>query len=240
MRAQIRPAIVTLVLLSVLTGVVYPAIVTGIAQVVFPHQANGSLIVRDGKVIGSALIGQPFDDPKYFWGRPSATAPFPYNAGSSSGSNLGPTNPALTKAVQERVDALRAADPDNKAPVPVDLVTTSGSGLDPHISPAAALYQVGRVAKARKMDESAVRHLIERATEGRQLVLLGEPRVNVLTLNLALDGKKPLAALVLPGGLRSRDIVVGGCDGSSPVGGLVCRAPAVGLARGGPGPEIGR
>ena len=189
MRAQIRPAIVTLVLLSVLTGVVYPAIVTGIAQVVFPHQANGSLIVRDGKVIGSALIGQPFDDPKYFWGRPSATSPFQYNAGSSSGSNLGPTNPALTKAVQERVDGLRAADPDNKAPVPADLVTTSGSGLDPHISPAAALYQVGRVAKARKMDESAVRQLIERATEGRQFGLLGEPRVNVLALNLALDGK---------------------------------------------------
>src|SRR5262245_28222587 len=189
MSTQIRPAIVMLALLSVVAGLVYPAIVTAIAQVVFPRQANGSLIVTDGRVVGSSLIGQPFDDSKYFWGRPSATAPFQYNAGSSSGSNLGPTNPALTRAVQERVDALRAADPDNKAPVPVDLVTTSASGLDPHISPAAALYQVGRVAKARKMDEAAVRRLVERATEGRQFGLLGEPRVNVLALNLALDGK---------------------------------------------------
>lgn len=189
MRAQIRPAIVLLVLLSALTGLAYPALVMGIAQVVFPRQANGSLIVKDGKVVGSALIGQPFDDPRYFWGRPSATSPFPYNAAASSGSNLGPTNPALTKAVQERVDALRAADPDNKASVPVDLVTASGSGLDPHISPAAALYQAGRVAKARKMDESAVRRLVEQSTEGRQLGFLGEPRVNVLALNLALDGQ---------------------------------------------------
>jgi K+-transporting ATPase ATPase C chain len=189
MGVQIRPAIVLLALLSVLTGLVYPALVTVIAQVVFPHQANGSLIVKDGKVIGSALIGQPFDDPKYFWGRPSATSPFQYNAGSSTGSNLGPTNPALTKAVQERVDALRAADPGNSALVPVDLVTTSGSGLDPHISPAAALYQVNRVAKARKMDDAAVRRLVEQNTEGRQFGFLGEPRVNVLALNLALDGK---------------------------------------------------
>jgi len=189
MGAQLRPAIVLLVLLSVLTGLVYPAIVTAIAQVVFPHQANGSLIVKDGKVVGSALIGQPFDDPRYFWGRPSATSPFQYNAGSSSGSNLGPTNPALTKAVQERVDALRAADPGNTALVPVDLVTTSGSGLDPHISPAAAMYQVSRVAKARKMDEAAVRRLVEQSTEGRQFGFLGEPRVNVLALNLVLDGK---------------------------------------------------
>jgi K+-transporting ATPase ATPase C chain len=189
MGAQLRPAIVSLVLLSVLTGLVYPAIVTAIAQIVFPHQANGSLIVKDGKVVGSALIGQPFDDPKYFWGRPSATLPFQYNAGSSSGSNLGPTNPALTKAVQERVDALRAADPGNSALVPVDLVTTSGSGLDPHISPAAAMYQVSRVAKARKMDEAGVRRLVEQHTEGRQFGFLGEPRVNVLALNLALDGK---------------------------------------------------
>ena len=187
--SQLRPALVSLVLLAVITGVAYPLVVTGIAQALFRDQAAGSLIEKDGKAIGSRLIGQPFDDPKYFWSRPSATSPFGYNAGSSSGSNLSPTNPALIKAVQERVDALRAADPDNKAPVPVDLVTASGSGLDPHISPAAALYQVGRVAKARKMDEAAVRRLIEKHTEGRQWGFLGEPRVNVLALNLALDGR---------------------------------------------------
>src|SRR5262249_25160492 len=145
--------------------------------------------VKDGKAVGSALIGQPFDDPKYFWGRPSATSPFGYNAGASGASNLSPTNADLIKAVQGRVDALRAADPGNTAPVPVDLVTASRSGLDPHISPAAALYQVGRVAKARKMDETAVRRLVEQNTEGRQFGFLGEPRVNVLALNLALDGK---------------------------------------------------
>jgi K+-transporting ATPase ATPase C chain len=189
MLAHIRPAIVSLIVLSVVTGLAYPALVTVIAQAVFPYQANGSLVVRDGKVVGSALIGQPFDDPKYFWGRPSATSPFGYNAGASSGSNLSPTNSDLIKAVQGRVDALRAADPDNKAPVPVDLVTASGSGLDPHISPAAALYQVGRVAKARKMDAEKVRQLVEQHTEGRQLGFLGEPRVNFLALNLALDGK---------------------------------------------------
>jgi K+-transporting ATPase ATPase C chain len=186
---HLRPALILLAVLTVVTGVIYPVIVTVIAQVVFPHQANGSLIVKDGKVVGSALIGQPFDDPKYFWGRPSATTPFPYNAASSSGSNLSPTNPALVKSVQERVDALRAADPGNTAPVPVDLVTASGSGLDPHISPAAALYQVSRVAKARKLDPAVVRDLVERHTEGRQLGFLGEPRVNVLALNLALDRK---------------------------------------------------
>jgi len=189
MRAHIRPALVLLIVLSVLTGLIYPAVVTGVAQLVFPRQANGSLIVRDGKVVGSSLIGQPFDDPKYFWGRPSATSPFSYNAASSSGSNQGPTNPALYDAVKGRVEALRAADPGNTAPVPVDLVTASGSGLDPHISPAAALYQVGRVAKARKLDEAAVRRLVEQHTEGRQLGVLGEPRVNVLALNLALDGR---------------------------------------------------
>jgi K+-transporting ATPase KdpC subunit len=189
MGAQIRPALVSLVLLSLLTGLAYPALVTAIVQVVFPHQANGSLIVTDGRAVGSALIGQPFDDPKYFWGRPSATAPFPYNAAASSGSNLGPTNPALTKAVQDRVDALRAADPGNTAPVPVDLVTASGSGLDPHISPAAALYQVVRVSRARRLEEAAVRRLVEQHIEGRGLGILGEPRVSVLALNLSLDGR---------------------------------------------------
>src|SRR5712691_9487524 len=189
MLAHCRAAIVLLALLSVVTGVAYPAIVTAIAQIAFPRQANGSLIVKDGKVVGSALIGQPFDDPKYFWGRPSATSPFGYNAAASSGSNLSPTNPALVSAVQGRVDALRAADPGNTAPVPVDLVTTSSSGLDPHISPAAALYQVSRVARERKLTPGAVRALVEQHTEGRFLGLLGEPRVNVLALNLALDGR---------------------------------------------------
>jgi K+-transporting ATPase ATPase C chain len=189
MSAHIRPAIVLLILLSVVTGLIYPAVVTVIAQLVFPDQANGSLIVKDGKPVGSSLIGQPFDDPKYFWGRASATSSFPYNAGASSGSNLGPTNPALSDAVKGRVQTLRAADPGNTAPVPVDLVTASGSGLDPHVSPAAALYQVGRVGRARTLDESAVRQLVERHTEGRQLGFLGEPRVNVLRLNLALDGR---------------------------------------------------
>ena len=186
---QFRAAIVSLIVLTVVTGVIYPLVVTGIAQVVFPFQANGSLIVKDGKVVGSALIGQPFDDPKYFWSRPSATSPFGDNAAASSGSNLSPTNPDLIKAVQGRVDALRAADPGNTAPVPVDLVTASGSGLDPHISPAAALYQVPRVARERKLDPQTVRQMVERSTEGRSLGVLGEPRVNVLALNLALDGK---------------------------------------------------
>ncbi len=189
MLAHLRPALMILLLMTLLTGVAYPLVVTGIAQTLFRAQANGSLVVKDGKAVGSRLIGQPFDDPKYFWSRPSATSPFADNAGSSSGSNLSPTNPDLVKAVQGRVDALRAADPGNTARVPVDLVTASGSGLDPHISPAAALYQVPRVAKVRKLDPETVRQLVERHTEGRFLGFLGEPRVNVLTLNLALDGK---------------------------------------------------
>jgi len=189
MGTHLRPALVSLALLSAVTGLAYPAIVTAVAQLVFPRQANGSLIVKDGKAIGSTLIGETFDDPKYFWGRPSATSPFGYNAGASVGSNLSPTNPDLIRTVQGRVDALHAADPENTAAVPVDLVTASGSGLDPHISPAAALYQVGRVAKARKLDEAVVRDLVGRHTEGRQWGMLGEPRVNVLTLNVALDAE---------------------------------------------------
>jgi len=184
---ELKPAFLMLIVFTVLTGLVYPFVVTGIGQVLFPRQANGSLIERDGKAVGSELIGQPFSSPKYFWSRPSATSPYPYNAASSSGSNLGPTNPALTDAVAGRVKALRDADPDNKAPVPVDLVTTSGSGLDPHISLAAAEYQVNRVARARSLDPAKVRELVAQSTQGRQLGFLGEPRVNVLELNLALD-----------------------------------------------------
>ena len=174
--------------LSILTGIIYPLAVTGIAQWLFPRQANGSLIYRSGKPAASALIGQPFTDSKYFWSRPSATSPMPYNAESSNGSNLGPMNPDLAKAVAERIAALRKADPGNTSPVPVDLVTSSASGLDPHISPAAAEYQVGRVAKARGISEEAVRRLVARHTEGRTLGLLGESRVNVVELNLNLDG----------------------------------------------------
>lgn len=189
MWAHIRASLIVLVVLTVVTGVIYPLVVTGIAQVAFPAQANGSLVVKGGKLVGSALIGQPFDDPKYFWPRPSATSPFPDNAGASSGSNQGPLNPALAQAVQGRVDALRAADPGNTSPVPVDLVTASASGLDPHISPAAALYQVSRVARERRLDPEHVRQLVDRHIEGRTLGVLGEPRVNVLALNLALDGR---------------------------------------------------
>jgi K+-transporting ATPase ATPase C chain len=185
----IRNAIVMLILMTVLTGVVYPLAVTGLAQALFPSQANGSLLARDGQPAGSALIGQPFSDPKYFWGRPSATTPQPDNGLSSSGSNLGPSNPALTDAVKQRIAALRAADPGNIAPVPVDLVTASGSGLDPEISPAAAAYQVPRVARARGLDEARVRAMVAAATSGRQFGILGEPRVNVLRLNMALDGR---------------------------------------------------
>jgi len=187
MSRLIRNALVLLLGLSVLTGIVYPLVVTGIAQVLFPDRSNGSLVMSDGKPAGSELIGQAFSDPKYFWSRPSATAPFANNAAASSGSNLGPTNPALKDAVRQRVDALRAADPGNAAAVPVDLVTASGSGLDPHISPAAARYQLARVARTRGVSEERVANLLSKATESRQLGLLGEPRVNVLELNLMLD-----------------------------------------------------
>ncbi len=189
MLRYLRPAILLTVVLTVLTGVVYPLAVTGIAQLFFRHQANGSLVVVDGKAVGSELIGQPFDDPKYFWSRPSATSPSPYNAASSGASNQGPTNPALADAVKARVAALRDADPGNTEPVPVDLVTASGSGLDPHISVAAALYQLPRVARLRKLDPAMVRSLVDRYTDGRQWGFLGERRVNVLLLNLALDGR---------------------------------------------------
>ena len=188
---QLRPAIVVFVLLSLVTGVLYPLVITGVAQVLFHDAANGSLKLVQGKAVGSTLIGQHFDDPKYFWSRPSATGPMSYNAAASSGSNQGPTNPALAEAVKARIEALRAAapgtDPGRAAPPPVDLVTASGSGLDPHISPAAAEYQAIRVAKARGRSADEVRKLIERHTLGRTFGLLGEPRVNVLELNLALD-----------------------------------------------------
>ena len=187
MKSQLRSTLTLFALLTILTGVIYPFIVTGIVQIAFPHQANGSLIEKDGDMIGSELIGQQFDDPSYFWGRPSATSPEPYNAASSSGSNLGPTNPALISAVEARVKALHAADPDNTLPIPVDLVTASGSGLDPHISVASALYQVHRVATARGLNEADVVALVNQYTEGRQFGFLGEPRINVLLLNLALD-----------------------------------------------------
>ena len=176
-----------LAVMTLVTGVAYPLLVTGIANAAFPHEASGSLVVESGTIVGSELIGQPFSDPKYFWGRPSATTPFSYNAGASAASNLGPTNEALTKAVKERIDALRAADPENPAPVPVDLVAASGSGLDPHITPAAAEYQLRRVARARAVPEARVRALVAEATEGRTFGVLGEPRVNVLRLNLTLD-----------------------------------------------------
>lgn len=193
MLSQLRPALVSLGLFTLLTGLLYPFVVTGLAQVLFPGRANGSIIVRHGQPVGSELIGQPFDDPKYFWGRLSATGPAPYTAFNaekltgSSGSNYGPLNPALLEAVQGRIKALREADPSNMAPIPVDLVTASGSGLDPHISPAAAAYQVGRVARARGMSEAAVHQVVAQHTEGRTLGLVGEPCVNVLAVNLALD-----------------------------------------------------
>ena len=186
MKTLIRPALTLFIALSIVTGLVYPLVVTGIAKGVFPEQAAGSLVLRDGKPVGSSLIGQHFSDPKHFWGRPSATGPIPYNASGSSGSNQGPLNPALVDAVKSRIDVLKSADPDNRLPVPVDLVTASASGLDPHISVAAAQYQAGRVARARGMAPMAVTALIERHTEQRTLGIFGEARVNVLALNLAL------------------------------------------------------
>ncbi len=189
MNNLLRPAICLLATLTVITGIVYPLAVTGAAQLLFHHAANGSVIERDGKTYGSELIGQPFDDPKYFWSRPSATAPFADNPSASGASNLGPNNSSLIDAVKQRIAALRAADPGNTEPVPVDLVTASGSGLDPHISPAAARYQVARVARARAMAEADIAKFVSRATQGRTFGVLGEARVNVLKLNLLLDGK---------------------------------------------------
>jgi len=195
---HLRIAVVALLFFTVLTGLAYPLVVTGIGQVLFPGNANGSLIKENGKIVGSELIGQPFSDPRYFWSRLSATGPFPYNAAASSGSNYGPTNPALFDAVKGRIKQLRDADSTNTLPIPVDLVTASGSGLDPHISVAAALYQLNRVARDRNMSVGQVRSLVNQYTEGRQFGFLGEPSVNVLLLNLALDtvqmqteGRKP-------------------------------------------------
>ena len=187
MNSLIRPAVVLFLIMTAITGVIYPLVVTGIGQALFPAQAGGSLVMRDGQAIGSSLIGQPFSDPRYFWSRPSATTPQPYNGTGSTGSNLGQLNPALTDAVKSRIDALHAADPGNKAPIPVDLVTASGSGLDPDISPAAAYYQAPRIARVRGLSLDAVRNLIAAHAKGRVLGLFGDPRVNVLELNMALD-----------------------------------------------------
>lgn len=188
MKSQLRPALLLFTVLMLITGLAYPLLVTGIAQLALPAQANGSLIHRDGRVLGSALIGQPYSDPKHFWGRPSATAPMPYNAAGSGGSNLGPTNPAQLEAVRARIAALRAAHPGQSAPIPVDLVTASASGLDPHISRAAADWQLPRVARAHGLSETRLRELVEQHTERPALGFLGEPRVHVLRLNLALAG----------------------------------------------------
>ena len=189
MNSSLRPAVVLFSALTLVCGVLYPLAVTGIGQAAFGHQAAGSIVMRDGQAVGSTLIGQSFTSPEYFWGRPSATGPMPSNASGSGGSNQGPTNPALAAAAQGRIDALRAADPGNTAPVPVDLVTASASGLDPDISVAAALYQSGRVAAARKLARAQVEHLVAEHAQERLFGFLGEPRVNVLTLNLALDAK---------------------------------------------------
>ena len=184
---HLRTAFITLVLFTGITGVLYPLLVTGIAQLIFPEKANGSLIQKNGKLLGSEFIGQQFSNPKYFWSRPSATSPAAYNAGASSGSNYGPTNPALFEVIQKRIKELKDIDPQNTKPIPVDLVTSSGSGLDPHISVVSALYQLSRVARIRRMNEDRIRSLVDQYTEDRQLGFLGEPRVNVLKLNLALD-----------------------------------------------------
>ncbi|HKQ81026.1 MAG TPA: potassium-transporting ATPase subunit KdpC [Steroidobacteraceae bacterium] len=185
--SELRPSIIVFVLLTVLTGVLYPLVVTGVGQLLFNREANGSIIRQGARAVGSELLGQSFTSPKYFWSRPSATAPQPYNGGASSGSNQGPINPALAAAVRDRIAVLRAADPDNRLPVPVDLVTASGSGLDPHISPAGAAYQVNRVAKARGLTAAEVNKVMQQAAEGRTFGILGEPRVNVVRLNLLLD-----------------------------------------------------
>ena len=187
MKQLLKSAFIVFLMLTVLTGVMYPLAITGVARMLFSHRANGSLLVKDGREIGSEFIGQPFDDPRYFWSRLSATGPFPYNASASSGSNYGPLNPALKQAVEARIKALRAADPGNDAPVPVDLVTASASGLDPHITVAAAQYQAIRVARQRGWPEAQVEQLVAQFTEGQQWGMLGERRVNVLKLNLALD-----------------------------------------------------
>jgi potassium-transporting ATPase KdpC subunit len=187
MLKELKPALLVFLALTVITGVLYPGIVTGIGQLLFKSQANGSIVERRGKAVGSELLGQAFSSPKYFWGRPSATGPVPNNGAVSSGSNQGATNPALDSAVRDRIAALRAADPGNEKPVPIDLVTASGSGLDPEISPAAAEFQVARVARERGLDIAQVRKLVADATQGRTFGVLGEPRVNVLKLNLALD-----------------------------------------------------
>ncbi len=196
---QLRTSALMLLVLSVVTGVAYPLAITGVAQLAFHKPANGSLLERDGKPVGSELIGQPFDDPKYFWSRPSATTPMPYNAASSSGSNLAIGNPAQLEAVAQRVERLHASDPGNTTPIPADLVTASGSGLDPHISVAAADIQVARVARVRGLSQAAVQQLVQQYTEGRQLGILGEPRVNVLKLNLALDAAERARGVHPPG-----------------------------------------
>ncbi len=188
-RQQIRPTILLFIVLSIISGIIYPLFVTGIAQMFFHNKANGSLIYRNGKPVGSLLIGQPFDDPRYFWGRLSATSPVAFNAAASSGSNLGPSNPALISAVEARIKELKAADPDNKNPIPVDLVTSSASGLDPHISLAAVYYQVSRVARVRGLPQDFVRKIVNQYSRGRLLGVIGEPVVNVLEVNLALDAR---------------------------------------------------